>query len=156
MNNLLKYILTTIIILAILGGLHLAGFISIGSPTVDAAQETKATAKAAAVPLYLPLDPPFVVNFQHRGALHYLQLELQLMYHDQKIIDRIVANMPAVRNELILLFSNQEFDSLITSEGKELLRARILDAVNGVAGVEPDRDTGDIDGKVYITHFVMQ
>ncbi len=160
MNNLIKYGLITLGVGGLLGGLYLGGFISLGKPAeataVDEHGNPVAEAAAVAKPLYLAMDPPFVVNFQHRGTLHYLQLEMQLMYHQQGIIDTIVANMPAVRNELILLFSNQEFETLITSEGKELLRDQIVQAVNRVAAVEPDEETGESDGEVYLTHFVMQ
>lgn len=161
----MKKILVSVVILlstlGLIGGLYAAGIISLGSeepaPVLDEHGNPVASdAGAKAAPLYLAMDPPFVVNFQHRGTLHYLQLEMQLMYHDQATIDTIVANMPAVRNELILLFSNQEFESLITSEGKELLRDGIVNAVNSVAGVEPDETTGESDGEVYLTHFVMQ
>ena len=160
MKNLLKYALIIISVVVVLGGLYLGGFISIGKPADAMALDEQGRPipppKAVPQPIYLPMDPPFIVNFEHRGSLHYLQLEMQLMYHDQKIVDRIVANMPAVRNELILLLSNQTFENLITAEGKDLLRDRIVTAVNTVAEVETDEETGESDGEVYLTHFVMQ
>lgn len=161
MKKILTYVLPSLAVVSLLGGLYFGGYISLGKPAeataldehgnpVDAAHEVAAT------PLYLALDPPFVVNFEHRGTLHYLQLEMQLMYHEQSILDTIVANMPVVRNDLILLLSNQDFETLITSEGKEQLRDKIVAAVNQVAAVEPDEATGASDGEVYLTHFVMQ
>jgi flagellar protein FliL len=161
MKTLIKYLIIATAVLGLPGGLYLAGLISIGKPATEGPVDEHgdpipAATAGASEPLYLPMDPPFVVNFQHRGSLHYLQLEMQLMYHDQKILDTIEARMPAVRNELILLFSNQDFETLISSEGKEMLRDRIVQAVNSVAGVEPDQETGQSDGKVYLTHFVMQ
>lgn len=158
---MIKYAAIVIGTAGLLGGLYAAGIIPGSSPAEGAVDEhgnPKAAAPAvvAAAPIYLALDPPFVVNFQHRGTLHYLQMEMQLMYHDQKIIDRVVSHMPAVRNDLILLLSNQEFEQLITAEGKDQLRRKIVQAVNDIAEVEPDALTGKSDGDVYLTHFVMQ
>ena len=56
--------------------------------------------------LYLPLEPPFVVNFTHLDTLRYLQISLEVMYYEQELLDRVNAKMPAIRNELILILSN--------------------------------------------------
>lgn len=162
MKKLLIYGAIVLGLLVVGGGLYLGGFIPTGSHAEAATVDEHGNplpaegAGSDAAPLYLPLDPPFVVNFEHRGTLHYLQLEMQMMYHDQKIIDTIIANMPAVRNDLILLLSNQAFEQLITAEGKEDLRRQIVQTVNDVALVEPDALTGKSDGEVFLTHFVMQ
>lgn len=104
--------------------------------------------------VYLPLDPPFVVNFTHRGTLRYLQVSLEVMYGNQAAVDKISQRMPAIRNALILLFSDQEYETLSTLEGKEDLRHSILLAVNDVIDYD-GTDSGD-HGEVYITNFVMQ
>jgi flagellar FliL protein len=161
MKKLLVSVIALLAILGLIGGLYAAGIIPSGTGAEGTVLDehgnpVSADAASSAQPLYLAMDPPFVVNFEHRGTLHYLQLEMQMMYHDQSIIDTIVANMPAVRNELILLLSNQDFETLITSDGKEKLREGIVKAVNSVAGVEPDETSGESDGEVYLTHFVMQ
>lgn len=161
MKKILVSAVIFLAVLGLLGGLYAGGIISLGKEAEATALDehgnpVAADAAATAKPLYLAMDPPFVVNFEHRGTLHYLQLEMQMMYHDQGIIDTILANMPAVRNELILLLSNQDFETLITSEGKEQLRDGIVQAVNTVAGVKPDAESGTSDGEVYLTHFVMQ
>ena len=105
---------------------------------------------------YLTLDPPFIVNFVHRGSLRYLQLSLDLMYHDETVISQIQQQMPEVRNDLILLFSSQDFDSLSTLEGKEKLRADVLLAVNNAIDIDPANPGPAEGGEVYITNFVMQ
>ena len=104
--------------------------------------------------VYLPLDPPFVVNFTHRGTLRYLQVSLEVMYGNQTAIDKVSQRMPAIRNALILLFSDQDYETLSTLEGKENLRHSILLAVNDVIEYEAE-GTEDL-GEVYITNFVMQ
>jgi flagellar FliL protein len=133
--------------------------------------------KEVSPPLYLPLEPPFVVNFTHRGTLRYLQLSLELMYHNETILQKVADNMPAIRNDLILLFSNQEYETLSTLQGKEELRDKIMLAVNnivshaelagggggehggsggGEALPEAEEAAELAAGEVYITNFVMQ
>ncbi len=48
-------------------------------------------------PIYLALDPPFVVNFQSDSATRFLQVGVQLMARDQKALDAAKASEPAVR-----------------------------------------------------------
>lgn len=85
------------------GGLYFAGIIHIGGskPKADVAAEHKVEAP----PVYLALDPPFVVNFTHRGTLRYLQVSIELMYHDPALLTKVKEHMPAIRNDLILLFT---------------------------------------------------
>lgn len=104
-------------------------------------------------PIFMPINPPFVVNFTHLGTLRYLQISLSVMYNEQRIIERVSEQLPAVRNELILLLSDQQFEKLSTAEGKEQLRAEMIAAINH--RVLTPEDT-NIQGEVFITNFVMQ
>jgi flagellar FliL protein len=106
------------------------------------------------VPNYMPLEPPFVVNFTHRGTLRYLQLSLDLMFYEADLLAKVEQRMPVIRNDLILLFSNKDFETLSTPGGKEQLRSDILLAVGNV--LELDAATIREEGAVYITNFVMQ
>jgi flagellar protein FliL len=165
---MLKKIVIAMIVLIALGtplGLHFAGIITLPLPAAlggeSAAEDEDVALDAHGQPIgaasvYLTLDPPFIVNFVHRGSLRYLQLSLELMYHDQVIIDQIRTQMPEVRNDLILLFSSQDFETLSTLEGKERLRNDVLLAVNNVLQVDPYNPGPAAGGAVYITNFVMQ
>lgn len=104
-------------------------------------------------PIYMTINPPFVVNFTHLGTLRYLQVSLSVMYNDQRIIDRVSTSLPAIRNELILLLSDQKFEKLSSTEGKEELRTEMLAAINHRVLTQEDTD---IHGEVFITNFVMQ
>lgn len=101
-------------------------------------------------PIYYSMQK-FVVNFNHNGELHYLQVEMQAMAYDQSAIDQLDKNIPAVRNSLIMLFSGQDFDQLATVEGKETLRADVKAAINESIHA----GNGGIDD-VFFTGFVMQ
>jgi flagellar FliL protein len=102
--------------------------------------------------IYLGLDPAFVVNFERNGTIRYLQLSLQVMSFEQSAIDKVAANMPAVRNTLILLLSAQDYDALATLEGKQDLRSQVLDSVNNVARLKGENKVNE----VFFTAFVMQ
>lgn len=143
----------------------------------DAVEDGPAAAKVAAAPhrappIYLPLDPPFVVNFVHNGTLRYLQLAVSVMARDQAVLDSVKTNMPAIRNNLILFLSNQTYEQLGSREGKEEMRARVLTEINQIIGQEgvpvtppanahaaaPTSGTGAATNveAVYLTAFVMQ
>ncbi|MDZ7784009.1 MAG: flagellar basal body-associated FliL family protein [Halioglobus sp.] len=103
-------------------------------------------------PLYLALSPAFVVNFEHNGGVRYLQIELQAMSYEQEVLDKVAANMPAVRNKLILLFSSQDYETLNTLEGKETLRRRALEAINELLRLDGEHSVEEL----FFTGFVVQ
>ena len=103
--------------------------------------------------IYMPINPPFVVNFTHLGTLRYLQISLSVMYNDQRIIERVSSDLPAIRNDLILLLSDQSFEKLSSTDGKKELRNEMIAAINKQVLTPEDRD---IHGEIYITNFVMQ
>jgi flagellar protein FliL len=108
----------------------------------------------AGPPLYVPLDPPFVANFQGDQQVRFLQITAQLMTHDPKTVEALKASDPIIRNDLLLLFSNQKAADLGTNEGKEKLRASALEAVRKVLaanGGKPEK----VDAVLFTT-FVMQ
>jgi flagellar FliL protein len=103
-------------------------------------------------PIYLELRPEFVVNFEHKGAIRYVQANLQLMSYEQDAIDKVEANMPAVRNRLIMLFSTQNYATLSTLAGKEQLLVDTRDAVNTVVKLKGKF----VIDEVFFTSFVIQ
>lgn len=168
-------------IAATVGALYFAGILHFGDAAASAEEPAAAegahgeVAAEGATPTYLALEPPFVVNFTHRGTLRYLQVSLELMYPDPALLAKVTERMPQVRNDLILLFSNQDYEKLSTKVGKEELRHEILAAINHVIGiasplpaamplgsVPADTEHGPAAahapavGEVYITNFVMQ
>ncbi|MGV3592825.1 MAG: flagellar basal body-associated FliL family protein [Gammaproteobacteria bacterium] len=151
------YLLIGLVVLAVPVGMYATGNLPfLASPAADAELDAEGNPIVAKTPHYLTLDPPFIVNFVHRGSLRYLQLSLDLMYLDESVIGRIQEQMPEVRNDLILLFSSQDFETLSTLEGKEKLRSDVLLAVNKAIDIDPASPGAAEGGEVYITNFVMQ
>jgi len=154
----MKKIIIIVVALLVLGGGGAAAFFMLGDDgaAADAAGADGAAAAAPVEeekdPIYLGLDPAFVANFEHNGSIRYLQLTLQIMSYDQGVIDKVSANMPAVRNNLILLFSSQDYDALATVEGKEGLREQVLVSINDVVKLTDDPKVNE----VFFTGFVMQ
>jgi len=110
--------------------------------------------KPAAPPIYLPLDPAFVVNFQADQIVRFLQVSVEVMSRDQKTLDLLKANDPVVRNDLLILFGNQKYATLATPAGKEQLRTDALGVLRkdvSQAGGDPKKVEA-----VYFTSFVMQ
>ena len=62
------------------------------------------------------------------------------------------ANLPVIRNRLVLLFSSQKYRDLLPREGKEKLQQQALEEINKVL---EERRKPRIDGLVF-TSFVMQ
>ncbi|MEP7244222.1 MAG: flagellar basal body-associated FliL family protein [Gammaproteobacteria bacterium] len=105
-------------------------------------------------PLYVALDPPFVVNFEAAQLVRFLQVTVQVMTRDPLIVEMVKSNDPVVRNDLLLLLGGQKYETISSREGKEKLRQDALAVVRRIvttAGGKPDSVEA-----VYFTSFVMQ
>ena len=124
-----------------------------------AADKTKAAAAAPAAPvkaapLYYKFDPPFVVNFGEGDNSRYLQIAVEAMTRDPKVSEGLKENEPAIRNDLLLLYSAQKYDGLVSAEGKEALRSQTLDVIRKTLAAE-NYDPKLVEG-AYFTSFVIQ
>ena len=112
----------------------------------------KTTPKTAA--LYYKFDPAFVVNFGGEGSARYLQVMVEAMTRDPPTLEMIKNNEPAVRNDLVLLFSSQDNATLLSPDGKEKLRNSTLEVVRKIVSGEGG-DAKNVEN-VYFTSFVIQ
>jgi len=103
--------------------------------------------------LYLDMTPPFVVNLADEEAVRFLQVEAELMARDPKVIDAAKANMPRIRNTILLLLSQQHSHDLASREAKENLQKQALAEVQ--KALQEENAPADI-GAVYFTSFVIQ
>jgi len=103
---------------------------------------------------FIPLDPPFVVNFEPGSSARFLQITAQVMTRDPHMKEFLTMNNPIIRNDLLLLFGNKHVEEVSTQEGKEALRAAALTAVRKIVEAE-DGDPDEVEA-VYFTSFVMQ
>ena len=104
-------------------------------------------------PMYFGLDPDFVVAFQNPKTVRFLKASIEVVVYDQDVIDDLKLHMPAVRDAVLLLFSMQQEEDLMSIEGKEAFRAQILEKIRSTL----ERLTGSPGVEaVYFSNFVMQ
>jgi flagellar FliL protein len=116
---------------------------------VSAAHDAEGGGKAE---LYFAIDPPLVVNFEEGAAVRFLQITMEAMAKDQRAIDSVQKNVPLVRNNLLLLMSNRDYQTLMTREGKEKLRQEALAEVRAIQKKESSPPIDDL----LFTSFVVQ
>jgi flagellar protein FliL len=102
--------------------------------------------------LYYAIDPPLVVNFEDGSAVRFLQISMEIMAHDEKAIESVQKNIPLIRNNLLLLMSNRNYQSMMSREGKDKFREEALAEVRAVQKKEGGPDVDD----VLFTSFVVQ
>ncbi|MGI1679586.1 MAG: flagellar basal body-associated FliL family protein [Cellvibrionaceae bacterium] len=103
--------------------------------------------------IYIPLKPPFVVNYGGVGRLRYLKAEVTVRVQDSLAADSIRHHLPLIRNNLVLLFSKQAEEEIETQVGKEKLRVDALEKVRDILLAE-DEQEGVVD--LYFENFVIQ
>lgn len=131
------------------GGVYvLAGNKASDQEQVESAQPVKRPA------IYSKFDPPFVVNFQNKGMMRFLQVSIEVMTRDVPTAELIKQHDPKLRNDLLMLLGGQTFETLSSREGKEQLRQEALQAVADVIAAEGGK--AENVEQLYFTSFVMQ
>jgi flagellar FliL protein len=122
----------------------------------DKSEKSENSEKSAkkSPPLYYKFDPAFVVNFGGEGSARYLQVTVEAMAREQGILETLKNDEPAVRNDLVMLFSGQDNATLMSPEGKDKLRGQTLEAIRKVLNSEGAK--GSQVEAVYFTSFVIQ
>lgn len=123
-----------------------------GGEQKDAKKED-ASAKEKGPALYLSLDPVFVVNLPPGTGAKMMQVGVDVMVRDPKLVEFIQTNDPMIRNQLLNLFSTQDAGKLGKRSGKEKLQDETKAAIQKI--VKEQGGPGEIEA-VYFTSFVMQ
>jgi flagellar FliL protein len=122
-----------------------------GQSTASAPEEPKAVMSKQEQ--YLPMDPPFVVNFRDDQSMRFLQVGVSLMSHDAAALAAAKDADPVIRNALVMLFSSQDYSILSDAAGKQKLQAQALAAVRKIVSERLGRPGIEA---LYFTSFVMQ
>lgn len=133
------------------GGLYYAGvFPARASETADAGETAPEPSREA---IYVSLHPAFTANFEQKGSARFLQVSVEVMTREPEVEKLIKMHMPAIRNDLLMLFSARSSDSLTTPDGKKQLQADTLSTVQEILA----RESGEPGVEaVYFTSFVME
>ena len=154
------------LIILIVVGLLLAIGLSVGATLFflkgdkkeEAKSEEHAATEDAGKPvkkqaIYEVLAPAFVVNYNYKGRQRYMQVSVALMGRDKAELDALHEHMPVLHNNLVMLFSGQDFEALSTPVGKEMLRQQTTASVQALA----QKETGKMAvEQVLFTNIVLQ
>ncbi|MFV8833609.1 flagellar basal body-associated protein FliL [Aquisalimonas sp.] len=120
----------------------------------DESGEERPPAPARGPARYLEMEDAITVNISREdGRRAILQARLQVMSRDEEILDSVEEHMPLIRNNLINLFGDQQFEDITSSEGKNALREEALEEINSV--LEEEGHWPHVEA-VYFTNFVTQ
>jgi flagellar FliL protein len=157
----LKLIILIVVALLLVIGLSVGGavfFLHKSEKKEDPKAEGHAAVEGEAkhgkqVAIYEVLAPAFVVNFNYKGRQRYMQVSVALMGRDKAELDALHEHMPVLRNNLVMLFSGQDFEALATPVGKEMLRQQTTASVQALA----QKETGKLAvEQVLFTNIVLQ
>jgi flagellar FliL protein len=125
-----------------------------GKLTLKAADPaTKDGADAAKPAVYFAFEPPLIVNFEDTQAVRFLQVQIEVLTRDPKVVDALKLHSPVIRNNLLMLMNGRDYRPLMTREGKEALRQECLTEVQRVLKKETGQP-GIED--LFFTSFVVQ
>jgi len=104
--------------------------------------------------LYVGLHPPLTVNFGGEvGQRHFMQVSLEFMAREQRIIDAFKEHDAVIRNNLLLLLGGYDYETATTRSGKEKMLDDVLAEVRGILG---ERIGEPGVQEVYFTSLVVQ
>lgn len=169
-KKLLIIIVAAVFLLVLVGGGAFM-MLSKGAPADEDEEATEETAKPkkkdkkkdakAALPVFVNLDT-FTVNLIPEVGDQYLQVVLSLELEDVAAEADLKAQMPKIRNNIMLLLSSKKPSELLPKEGKEQLAEALKDEINTVIHPPAKNKKGELvapDGpvmSVLFTSFIIQ
>ncbi len=93
--------------------------------------------------LYYALTPAMVGNYGSGERLKYYKADVALRISSKEVEDRVKHHEPLIRNQLVMLFSQQTDETLSGPEAKEQLRQEALRQVREVLEQEEGKPLVD-------------
>jgi len=166
-SNLKKIIIfatagVLILVLTVGATLYFTGVIGGDEASVDADEQAATEPEEAkkdsdeevsSETIYHKFKPAFVVNFEDKGKLRFLQVDLSVATKKPSIVDELTKHEPVIRNNLVLLYSSKSASELNSIEGKEELRRQTRETIQRV--MQENVGNPGID-EVFFTGFVVQ
>lgn len=103
--------------------------------------------------LYYNIQPEFVVNFKRPERPRVLMVEISISSHSEKAIFALDTHTPELRNNLLLLLSEQSGEDMKSVAGKNQLREKVKSTLNTL--LEKHASKGSVED-VFFTRFVLQ
>lgn len=145
-------IIAAVVVLLIGAGAATYFFLA-GEESADGAAEEEVVEVEKGDPVYLKLEPAFVVHLPEGGGAKMLQVAIEVMTRTPSVEETLKTNDPMIRHHLINLLEQQQAAELLKVEGREILQQAIFDLL--AEKLKELKDPGEIDG-VFFTQFVMQ
>lgn len=143
----------------LLGGGGAGYFFMASDPTETEDEQTEKTeAQADATEgsnekLYTALKKPLIINFPKGSSARLIQVSLSLLVKSEETIEALEKHQPMLRNNLLMLISAKGPKKLASKEGKEELRAEMLEEIGKIMTKMTGKNKVD---NVFFTTFVMQ
>ncbi len=103
--------------------------------------------------LYAELEKPLIVNFPRGSSARLIQVSVTLLVKNQETVEALKKHQPMIRNNLLMTISTQGSEHLATRDGKQALRAEMLEEVSEIM----EKMTGKNEVvDLFFTTFVMQ
>ncbi|MCA6059109.1 MULTISPECIES: flagellar basal body-associated FliL family protein [Thalassolituus] len=119
------------------------------SQVVQAEEETAVANQTK----YIHLEPAFVVNYGSTGRMKYLRTEIALKVSGNEAAAAVSQHKPYIRNNLVMLLSAQESETMNSSQGRESLRKVALDEVRALM---VQLEGSPLIDDLYFSNFVVQ
>jgi flagellar FliL protein len=119
----LLIIVLSVVTLCALGG---AGYFYLAA---NKKAEAEPAATVAEKPIFVALEP-FTVNLQSEGRARFLHVGIALKMKNEKAKAQAAEFMPELRSRVLMLLSNRQPESLVTTEDKSKLAEEIRIAIN--------------------------
>ena len=152
----LKLIAISAVVLLLLVGAGVGAYLLLGDDTSDTdSEQADVTEKVEEVktPAKYVAFKPMTLNYTVANRQRFVQITPSIMAREKDVISAIEDNMPLIRNNLLVLFGSQEFESLQGPEGQEQLRKKALAEVNKILKEEIGKDGAE---RVLFTGFIIQ
>ena len=116
-------------------------------------KEAMVGSKAGMPAFFFTLYPDMLVALTNNGKSRYLKLTIQVMSREEEVVAGVEQYHPIIRNNLLKLFQEVDFDLVASPQG--------IEALQGIAAEEIERVLKQYHGPsavegVYFTSFVVQ
>lgn len=151
-----KLIIISVLLAALAAGGYFATpyMMNMISPPPDTDGEAVDKTDTSKPALFASLHPPLVVNFKDQyDDAHFMQITLEVMAREQRIIDEVKNHAAVIRNSLILMYGGVDYEFVTTRAGKEKMLADALEEIQKII----EQETGETGVEaVYFTGLIIQ
>lgn len=104
-------------------------------------------------PAYVDLEPAFILNYGTPQRIRYVQTTITLRVADQMAALEVTTHSDAIRHAIIMLFSRQPPERLLSIEGRELILEELLAELQALLSKETGNPHVD---RVLFTSYIVQ